>query len=300
MDLSRSLPFLVMPVMLVLVELGAIVLSLPMQTAGIAAFEDPGSFANPFIFLVLLLIFSALILLLIRFAQRRLLALVIGISIFLTFIYIYAALCAFFFPVSILASLLPFPLAVISSLLLYLYPEWYIIDTLGLLIAAGASAIFGISLEPGPVLLLLVALAVYDAIAVYRTRHMITLAEGVLSLRVPILFVIPKRRDYSFVRDGVGEIKEGSERSAFIIGMGDLIMPAILVASANVYTHGPTLGTISVPALCAMAGSIAGLVFLLRKVSGGTPQAGLPPLNGGTILGFLAGLFLLSLLPAGV
>jgi len=103
----------------------------------------------------------------------------------------------------------PFPSRPVSSLLLYLYPEWYVIDTMGLLISAGAAAIFGISLETGPVLILLIALAIYDAIAVYRTRHMITLAEGVLSLRVPILFVIPKQPGYSFIRDGVGELNEG-------------------------------------------------------------------------------------------
>jgi presenilin-like A22 family membrane protease len=38
-----------------------------------------------------------------------------------------------------------------------------------------------------------------------------------------------------------------------------------------------------------MIGSLAGLAVLLHFVSSGKPQAGLPPLNGGTILGFLAG-----------
>ena len=38
-----------------------------------------------------------------------------------------------------------------------------------------------------------------------------------------------------------------------------------------------------------MIGSIAGLVVLLHFVMSGRPQAGLPPLNGGTILGFFIG-----------
>ena len=52
--------------------------------------------------------------------------------------------------------------------------------------------IFGVSLGTVPVILLLVILAVYDAISVYKTKHMITLAEGVIDLKTPILFVIPK------------------------------------------------------------------------------------------------------------
>jgi len=46
---------------------------------------------------------------------------------------------------------------------------------------------------------------------------------------------------------------------------------------------------INIPALGAMIGSLAGLVVLLWFVNKGKPQAGLPPLNGGAIIGFLIG-----------
>jgi presenilin-like A22 family membrane protease len=142
-----------------------------------------------------------------------------------------------------------------------------------------------------------VLLAVYDAISVYKTKHMITLAEGVIDLKTPILFVVPKRRDYSFIRDGIGKLNEGGERGAFIIGMGDLIMPSILVVSANVFLQGWRLaGFVNLPALGAMIGSLVGLGVLLSYVASGKPQAGLPPLNGGTILGFMAGWALMSLI----
>ncbi len=109
---------------------------------------------------------------------------------------------------------------------------------LGILIGSGVAAIFGVSLDILPVCLLLVLLAVYDAISVYKTKHMITLAEGVIDQKTPILFVIPKRKGYSFIKDGIGKLTDGGERSAFIIGMGDMIMPSILVVSANVFVHG--------------------------------------------------------------
>jgi presenilin-like A22 family membrane protease len=264
--------------------------SLPVQASGIVAFEDPGSMANPVIFIAIMLTFTALLLVLIRFDLKKVIAAVIGISIFLTFIYIYLAIVYALAGETDPATVVALVLSVLSTVLLYKYPEWYVIDALGILIGAGVSAIFGASLDILPVIILLILLAIYDAISVYKTRHMITLAEGVIDLKTPILFVVPKRRDYSFIRDGIGKLADGGERAAFIIGMGDMIMPSILVVSANVFLKGWRLGgMINLPALGAIVGSLAGLVVLLYFVMSGKPQAGLPPLNGGTILGFLAG-----------
>ena len=290
MDLKRIIPFLVMPLLLLTVEIGSVLISLPVQAAGITAFEDPESLANPFIFIAILLVFTGFLLLLIKYGKKNWIAAIIALSIFLTFVYIFTALVYVVTGDPTLTTVLIFTLSILATVLLYKYPEWYVIDGLGVLIAAGVAAIFGSSLEYYLVVILLVLLAVYDAISVYKTKHMITLAEGVIELKTPILFVIPKRRDYSFIRDGIGKLDDGGERAAFIIGMGDLIMPSILVVSANVFLQGWRLfGIINLPALGAIVGSLAGMSVLLHFVSSGKPQAGLPPLNGGTILGFLAG-----------
>jgi presenilin-like A22 family membrane protease len=279
-----------MPLLLLAVEIGSILISLPVQAAGITAYEDPTAIENPFIFILILLVFTGFLLLLIKYGKKDWIAAIIGLSIFLTFVYIFWALVYAVIGESGFAQFIIVTLSILATVLLYKYPEWYVIDGLGILIAAGVAAIFGSSLIWYLVVLLLVLLAVYDAISVYKTKHMITLAEGVIDLKTPILFVIPKRRDYSFIRDGIGKLDDGGERAAFIIGMGDLIMPSILVVSANVFLQGWRLfGIINLPALGAMIGSLAGLAVLLHFVSSGKPQAGLPPLNGGTILGFLAG-----------
>jgi len=279
-----------MPLLLLAVEIGALLVSLPVQAAGITAFEDPTSVANPFIFIAILLVFTGLLLLLIKFDLRKVMSAIIALSLFLTFGYIFTALVFMVLGTSDLAAVVIFVLSIAAMVLLYKYPEWYVVDGLGILIGAGVASIFGVSLDILPVIVLLLLLAVYDAISVYKTKHMITLAEGVIDLKTPILFVIPKRRDYSFIRDGIGKLDEGGERAAFIIGMGDMIMPSILVVSANVFLQGwRLLGIINLPALGAILGSLAGLGILLSYVSSGKPQAGLPPLNGGTILGFLAG-----------
>lgn len=290
MDTKNLLPFIAMPVLLLAVEIGALLLSHPVQASGMVAFEDPESMTNPVIFIAIMLAFTALMLVLIRYDLKKVIAAVIGISIFLTFIYIFTAIVFALAGATDIGTVIVLVLSVLATVLLYRYPEWYVIDALGILIGAGVAAIFGASLEVLPVIILLVLLAVYDAISVYKTKHMITLAEGVVDLKTPILFVIPKRRDYSFIKEGIGKLDSGGERAAFIIGMGDMIMPSILVVSANVFLQGWRLaGMINLPALGAIIGSLAGLVVLLSFVMSGKPQAGLPPLNGGTILGFLAG-----------
>jgi len=290
MDIKRIIPFMVMPLLLLAVEIGSILISLPVQAAGITAFEDPTSVANPFIFIAILLVFTGFLLLLIKYRQVKVMSAVIGLSIFLTFGYIFSALVPLVLGDTAEATIVILILSVLAMVLLYKYPEWYIIDGLGILIGAGVASIFGVSLDILPVIVLLILLGVYDAISVYKTKHMITLAEGVIDLKTPVLFVIPKRRNYSFIRDGIGKLDEGGERAAFIIGMGDLIMPSILVVSANVFLKGwRLLGIINLPALGAILGSLAGLGILLSYVASGKPQAGLPPLNGGTILGFLVG-----------
>ena len=118
------------------------------------------------------------------------------------------------------------------------YPEWYVVDVIGVLTAAGAAALFGVSLAVLPVILLLVALIAYDYIAVYKTKHMLTLAEGVTDLNLPIIFVLPTKLNYSYIRSKakIKDRKEG-ERETFIMGLGDTVMPAILAGSEG----GPTM-----------------------------------------------------------
>ena len=192
MDYKNIIPFLVMPLFLIAVEIGAILLVRPVQAAGITAFEDPTSLVNPFIFIVLLLLFTAFLLLLIKFGKKKWIGAIIALSFFLTFVYIFMALVNVITIDSNLAIFLILTLSILATAILFKYPEWYVIDSLGILIAAGIAAIFGSSLEYYLVVLLLALLAVYDAISVYKTKHMITLAEGIIDLKTPILFVIPR------------------------------------------------------------------------------------------------------------
>lgn len=293
------LALLALPVMLLAVEVGSVLLAVPMTQSGYAVFEDPESLTNPIWFIAMLLAFTALLLILIKYKFKRILDAIIRLSILIAYIYVFSGLLGQITDMDT-ALVIGTGVAILATILLWKYPEWYVVDILGVLLAAGIASMFGISLEPVPVIILLVLLAVYDAISVYRTKHMLTLADGVIEGRMPIMVVVPKKKGYSFIRDGVGGSIAASnqtesdgpgehDRAAYLMGLGDLIMPAILVTSAAVFLPGTGIGPFSIPALTAMVGSLAGLAVLLRAVSSGKPQAGLPPLNGGTIIGFLIG-----------
>jgi presenilin-like A22 family membrane protease len=73
-------------------------------------------------------------------------------------------------------------------------------------------------------------------------------------------------------------------------------MPTIIVASAAFFLETPSLGVpgiaLTLPALTAIIGTLAGLAVLLTLVSRGRAHAGLPLLNGGAIAGYLVGALL--------
>ena len=165
---------------------------------------------------------------------------------------------------------------------------------IGITTAAGVTAILGISFGTLPAILLLIALAFYDAWAVYRTKHMITLADELTSQRLPILLVIPKKAGYSFRQQKSlkEQVDSGEEREAMFVGLGDLIIPGILAVSAFTFSSAvgrSFLGVLpnGIIAFGTVLGSLAGFMVLMRYVLKGNPQAGLPLLNGGALLGFI-------------
>ena len=177
-------------------------------------------------------------------------------------------------------------------LLITYYPEWYVVDTVGILVSVGAMALIGISLAILPVLVLLVALAVYDAISVYKTKHMIALADNVMEMRLPVLLVIPKDGKYSFRQQGKlrDELESGERRGAMFMGLGDIIIPGLLVISAFTYLPAGMMWGMEKPLLVAfgtLLGGLIGFSVLMRFVLKGNPHAGLPLLNGGTVVGYL-------------
>jgi len=303
------------------VQVGALALVPTFFEQGYQTVEDPSDPTNSLLYIGAIIAMTAFMLAAFKYDLDQLIRLVIVFTSGLLAWYVFAAL--------IPSALVAVGLSAAVALALLVYPEWYVIDAAGVLMGAGAAALFGISFGLLPAIVLLSVLAVYDAISVYKTKHMLDLAEGVMDLRIPVVLVIPTTLSYSilddeFARDAneVGdgenatdggepaetadantetetanddaEDSESGERDAFFIGLGDAVMPTVMVASGAFFSEAPSLGfgtlpALNLPALLAMVGTFAGFAGLMWAVMKGRAHAGLPLLNGGAIGGYLVG-----------
>jgi len=295
--LKDVVPVALMGGIFVLVDVLALLLVTPFQALGVTVFENPNDPADLLFFFVTFIAFTAIILLLAKYSERVVRGIVLGSTGYLVFFMLYPLL-GFVLP-DLAALIVSLAVSGILLVLLIKHPEWYVIDVCGVLIGLGAITLLGISLNIFLVIILLVGLAVYDAISVYRTKHMITLADVVVDLKLPVVLVIPKIRGYSLVKDKKRlkeKLEEGGEREAFLMGLGDIVMPGILVTS--VFTNVAINGLLI--ALCVMIGTMGGFVTLMFFVLKGKPQAGLPLLCTGAILGYLISSLILFGRPVGL
>jgi presenilin-like A22 family membrane protease len=290
-----------------------LILADPFRSAGLASDSNPQSVTAPLLIIVLIVAAPLAILFIVRrkggpFALRHLILVGIASALYIT---LFAT-----FTVLPLGSYLPPPYAaelnidwalVLAGtvaaglyLALLLEPQWWVVDLVGFLAAGALVAILGISFAILPVFILLLALMVYDAIAVYRTKHMISLADVVVDMKLPILMVMPDSAGYDYTAAPSLQEQRGqpvTERAALFMGLGDVVIPGALVASAFVWlpVHPLILGVGAnlVIALAAMAGSLGGYAVLMRLVLRGNPQAGLPFLNGGALIAYTAAYLLI-------
>ncbi len=144
----------------------------------------------------------------------------------------------------------------------------------------------------------MIALALYDAISVYKTKHMLDLADAVMEKRLPVVLVMPKKKDYSFRKQPSikKSLRKKTQREAMFMGLGDIVFPGSLVVSAMTFLSidpqmAPTSQSVTV-AIFTLAGALVGYTLLMRFVLKGRAQAGLPLLNAGAILGFATGYFI--------
>ena len=253
-------------------------------------FEDTSNPVNILYIFGIILVMTVVILIIAKYWKKQVIQIIILFAIGYTAFFIFVPLFAL-----LLTGLYAIILAIVCAstlvVCLYRFPEWYVIDLCGVIVGAGAIAIFGVSLSVFLVIILLLVLAVYDAISVYKTKHMIDLADAVMDLKLPVLLVVPKIRKYSLIKETKSlkeKLKENEERDAFFMGLGDVVMPGILVVASyhNISDGLPV-------ALSVLAGTIIGFLLLMAFVIKGKPQAGLPLLCSGAILGYVISSFVL-------
>ncbi len=290
--MRKDLPLLAMAAIYLFVQTGAIFLA-PLFMPEFSAFPEPNDPINPFIYIFLVLVMTGIILILIKYGRKRIVQSIFYVSIFITMLYVFIPLFLLADQEGTLALLASLALAGGLMYLLVKRGEWYVIDGVGLIIAVGVTAILGMSLGILPVIILLIIMAAYDAISVYKTKHMITLAEGVSTMRLPVLFIVPQKEGFSMdnvVKKGSILPKNDEPRDAFYMGLGDTVIPGLLAVSASLYLpqSASLLMTANLWAAAgAMIGGLLGYLVLFRYVLRGRPQAGLPFLDTGAIAGYL-------------
>jgi presenilin-like A22 family membrane protease len=206
--------------------------------------------------------------------------------------------------------------------ILHKFPEWYVVNSVGVLVGSGVITMIGIAFVPVLVIFFMILAAVYDHWAVNKSKHMLELADTMIDLKLPVLLVAPKSSNYSFIDQESNVMRRGEDvgmswegplngevvpksqakgRDALFMGLGDVIFPGILVISSITFLPdiGPVVfdfwGDPSEPVhlgpmlvgLGTLAGGLVGYMALMTQVARGRPQAGLPLLNGGSILGYI-------------
>lgn len=285
------LPILMMGGLFVAVNLLALLVAGPFEVAGAVAFENPSDPFNLLYFFVILLVFTSIVLLIIKLRRKQALRIIFLGATTMLIIYVIYPILSIFLADALVNLGLSIAAATILLIVLLKKPEWYVVNAIAILTGVGAIAMIGISLNISLVIVLLIAMAAYDAFSVYKTKHMIDLADNVMDLKLPVMFVIPKKRAYSLLKEQKTlkeKLKAKEEREAYFLGVGDIVFPGILAVAAfhNLANNGLVI------ALSVLAGTLLGFIALMTYVVRGKPQAGLPFLCTGAILGYLSATYL--------
>ena len=303
------------------------------------AFGEEGASKGAFVALELAMIgvFTIVIIWLARRGLEFFIKAIVLFALWMSLFYAvqpYVALVLYFLGLDTLfvVAILSIAISSGSIYLLHIFPEWYVVNGVGIMVGAGVITLIGVSFVPVLIIGFMIAAAIYDYWAVNGSKHMLELADTMIDLKLPVLLVAPKNADYSFIEeddsvmrdkeievtkmdweDPVPHIKneEGRPtkgRDALFMGLGDVIFPGMLVISSVSFlpqtggevTYFSAFGVMYADSLTVtmgtLFGGLLGYFALMTQVARGKPQAGLPLLNGGSILGYLvSGYFALGI-----
>ena len=165
----------VMGILLAGSQIAALAIAPLFAGAGMTAFQNPNDVSNTLIYIIMILAFTAVILALVKYRRQNLARYLVLGSVFITIAFVlllplYYGLygVAGLFVSAIdnnlannlgnLATILAFAAGALVTWIVVKYPEWYVVDTVGLVPAAGVTAIVAISFGWFPAFLLLVAI----------------------------------------------------------------------------------------------------------------------------------------------
>jgi presenilin-like A22 family membrane protease len=145
---------------------------------------------------------------------------------------IFFIIASFFGSLLFFESFFPEPIPLI---LIFLLIFWWMRgpivlnqDLLMIFSLAGIGASIGLSLEPEMMVLILIILSIYDFIAVYKTKHMVKIAEEMIETGTILGLIFPFEVSGFF--KNINEVKPG-EGKFLILGGGDVAFPLIFSVS---------------------------------------------------------------------
>ena len=160
-----------------------------------------------------------------------------GKSFFFRFILIFSVIIGGW--LTLLPFLKEYSLPILLLLVFFLIrkPFLFIHNICIIIAVAGVGAVIGISIDPFVVILFATVLSLYDVIAVYKTKHMVKMAEGMVESRAIMGIIIPLQ-----LRDFFVDIKKTDLRNRFmILGGGDIVIPLLMCVSLLSYGVGYSL-----------------------------------------------------------
>lgn len=213
--------------------------------------QDP---INSIALLAYILIITGVLLVIIRFFKTKLnilLRLVEGLAIFFIIISIAEVLV---FPVTgINADIYFITLAIAIGIVILrnnLPENIWLRNLVTIILVSYIGALIGMGLGLLPILIFIILLAVYDIIAVFKTKHMVTLAKAVTKKNLAFTYAIP------------------TKEHQFELGTGDIAIPLALAASVmQHYSSAMVFPDYFLPAIMILVGSFAGLFITLEYSS---------------------------------
>ncbi len=239
----------------------------------IAEISDPASPSNILLFLIPFGVITAIFLIFIKVKMEFILIYAIMALTWFLLCFSLTLLFSLAFGYRVSAAMAIATTGVMAYLFYFTKARMWTRNAVGVVGGGGAMGVLGRSIDVYPLIVIMTILAVYDGIAVYKTKHMFDIAEKAIEGNLPLLLSLPR-----------GE----SESETMLMGLGDVIIPGTLAISA--YTFYSVWASIPV-----LIGIGVGMFCLFRAISKGG-QAGLLFLNTGGIVGFLVYL-LFSFLP---
>jgi presenilin-like A22 family membrane protease len=184
---------------------------------------------------------------------------------------------------------LPLPMAVAIAIvfgtLWFVIPLIWLHNLVLILAVSSLGAVFGRFITPWTAMAIILALAIYDFLAV-RFRYMLWMADRLSQINALPALIIPKNNsEWNFnlkKREKIIEVNP-AEREYSILGGGDIAFPCLLTASVYFAQGWKPAAIIAVLGLLGLVSVYAIQAIFLK----GKPMPALPPIAGFTLVGLL-------------